>query len=359
MKKYIILLFPLSLVIRYFSSRSPHIVEKLYSMKFYRIVVKALTSFSKLISFSLAEVVIVFIIAAALIYIFKFLRACIINPSKRTPLIKGFLVNILSSLSIIYFLFLILWGINYYRLPFSTIAGIKGDKATSRELVSLADNLISNSNKYRSLVIEDSNGVMKLKSSKADVMKNAQRGYEEIASVYPELLGNYGTPKGIALSTPMSYTGISGVYFPFTGEANINTLTPDSLFPSTVCHEMSHQRGFAREDESNYIAYLSCINHPDNDFKYSGYLLGLIHTLGAVKSTNPDVHKQLVKKLSPGVVRDINYLSSFWGRYDGPMTVISDKINDFYLKSNKQASGVQSYGEMVNLLIWEQRKMAD
>jgi len=64
----------------------------------------------------------------------------------------------------------------------------------------------------------------------------------------------------------MSYLGIGGVYFPFTGEANVNISMPHTSIPFTACHEMAHQIGFAREDEANFIAYIACKNHPSPDF---------------------------------------------------------------------------------------------
>ena len=73
----------------------------------------------------------------------------------------------------------------------------------------------------------------------------------------------------------MSYTNITGIYSPFTAEANVNVSVPKSTLLFTTMHEMAHQRGFASENEANFIAYLTCIAHPDVDFQYSGYLNAL------------------------------------------------------------------------------------
>ena len=54
----------------------------------------------------------------------------------------------------------------------------------------------------------------------------------------------------------LSYLGISGIFIPFTCEANVNATLPDWEIPFTACHELAHQRGFAREDEANYVGYL-------------------------------------------------------------------------------------------------------
>src|SRR5690606_20092718 len=38
----------------------------------------------------------------------------------------------------------------------------------------------------------------------------------------------------------LSRLGISGIYFPFTGEATVNALLPPISFPFTAAHEMAH-----------------------------------------------------------------------------------------------------------------------
>ncbi len=82
--------------------------------------------------------------------------------------------------------------------------------------------------------------------------------------------------KPVQLSHWWSYTGITGMYFPFFAEANVNIDVPDSGIPATAAHELAHTRGFAREDECNFLAYLACIHHSSGDVRYSGYLSAYI-----------------------------------------------------------------------------------
>lgn len=117
----------------------------------------------------------------------------------------------------------------------------------------------------------------------------------------------------------MSYTGITDIYIPYTGEANINVNGTDMMLPSTVLHEMAHQRGFAIEDEANYIAYLSCTMYPDVDFQYSGVMLALIHSMNALASKDMDEYIKLTKIYSEGVRRDIRYYSNIWKQYEGKL----------------------------------------
>ncbi|PKM77283.1 MAG: hypothetical protein CVU90_08230 [Firmicutes bacterium HGW-Firmicutes-15] len=163
--------------------------------------------------------------------------------------------------------------------------------------------------------------------------------------------GRYGQPKGIFLSEPMSYLGFAGVYSPFTGEANINMSLPDAMLPCTVSHEMAHQWGFAREDEANYIAYLTCNLNPNPDFQYSGNLLAVIISMNMLKKYDIERYLQLQEKYSHGVREDLKNYSVFLKKHESIAGNISNDVNDLYLKSNRQVDGVYSYNRMVDLLI--------
>jgi hypothetical protein len=48
--------------------------------------------------------------------------------------------------------------------------------------------------------------------------------------------------------------------------------------------------------------------------------------------------------------------SAFWKQFDGKVAEVSNKVNDTYLKVNKQEDGVKSYGRMVDLLLAQHRE---
>ena len=276
-------------------------------------------------------------------------------PKKRKTVIFSFLANILVAVSLIYFVFVVIWGLNYNRLPFSKIANFDTRPASVKELADLCENIIQRTNALRKYVALDEKGVMYIPGGYRDVFKRSSIGYERAATIYSVLSGTYGIPKSVIFSNIMSYTGISGVYFPFTAEANVNTAVPNSMIPNTACHEMAHQRGFAREDEANYISYLTCSMHPDSDFQYSGSLLALIYSMNALYNYDQTRYNQLHLKCSKGVIEDLSSIDAFWKKYQGPVEQVSDKINNIYLKANMQKDGVYSYGRMVDLLIAEFR----
>jgi hypothetical protein len=265
------------------------------------------------------------------------------------------ILGILSVTSIIYFIDVSLWGLNYNRQPFAVIAGLDVKDAPVQELAVMCEDIIERTNTLRLEVQEDEKGVMCLSTSKREMFRNAAKGFEEAGRIYPELSGRYGRSKGAIFSEFMSYQNITGMFTFYTGEPIVNTSAPDSLMPSTTCHEMAHQRGFAREDEANFIAFLTCSLHPDKDFQYSGALLAMIHSMNALFRADYDAFASLYDKYSEGVKRDLQYNREYWKKYEGIVEKVSDKLNDTYLKANGQEGGVQSYGRMVDLLLAQYR----
>lgn len=356
-KKIIFILFlPLGIIISYLASKHHVIIESLYSNKIYRFIGQALSKITGILPFSLGEILIYLIILFFFLVLINTIYRVIKIRNGRIYILLNFFMNTLTFISIAYFTFIIIWGLNYHRLPFSAISGLDTRPASVNELVEVCDNLIERGNTLRSKINVDSSGVMDLTYSNNKVFTNALRGYEKASYFYPELSGHYGKPKGVILSKGMSLCGISGMYFPFTCEANVNIEIPDSMLPCTTSHEMAHQRGFAREDEANFIAYVTCSLHPDIQFRYSGTLLALIHSMNTLYKYDKEEWLKLRSKYSQGIIKDLNYINEFWKSYEGPVEKTSQKLNNAYLKSNYQEDGIHSYGRMVDLLIAEYRQ---
>ncbi|MBV7271512.1 DUF3810 domain-containing protein [Clostridium sp. PL3] len=328
----------------------PQIVEKYYSNSINKLTRQVLSFITGIFPFSVAEFLVFFLIILLILILIT-----LIIKIRRGGFLEQ-LLNIIVYLSVLYILFMLLWGFNYNRLSFDKIAGLKIQKSSEKELYNLCDSLIKRSNTLRVRVKENSQGVMEISGGYVDILPRAIKGYEKISAKYPQLSGKYGPPKPILLSEKMCYTGITGIYIPYTGEANVNISVPDFEVDFTAAHEMAHQRGFAREEEANYIAYLACTNHPDLDFQYSGAIMALINSMNALANTNMTDYKQLTAKYSAGVKRDLEYDYNFWSKYEGKVQKVANNVNNNYLKSNGEKEGVESYGKMVDLLLAEYRK---
>ena len=158
--------------------------------------------------------------------------------------------------------------------------------------------------------------------------------------------------KPVMLSEPMSYTHITGVYTFFTGEANININFPDYTIPYTAAHELAHQRGIAKEDEANFIAFLICMESDDPYIRYSGAHSLYEYVASALASSDPERYASVYYTLPIEVRAEEEAYSRFFDRYrDSVAADISQATNDLYLQSQGTAEGTRSYGMVVDLAV--------
>lgn len=186
--------------------------------------------------------------------------------------------------------------------------------------------------------------------------QRAVRAIERLAETYPALERPlYSPPKPVLFSELMSYADIGGMYFPFTVESNINTSGPFFTLPATMAHELAHQCGFMREDEANFIAYLTCKDDADPLVRYSGLTLAFDHASSALARTDYEAYVAVYGSLAYEVRADRSARLEYWARYEGPVAHVSNAANNTYLRANGQTDGTASYGRMVDLLLAEQR----
>lgn len=149
---------------------------------------------------------------------------------------------------------------------------------------------------------------------------------------------------------------MAGVFVPFTLEANNNVDVVQYNIPSDMCHEQAHLRGFIKEDEANYIAYLACMASDNPEFLYSGIVQAYICVENAIYDENQELAYKLSENISEKMSADIQANNEYWNRIENTKVgkEVSDTtqaINDTYLKANGEEEGVKSYGLMVDLLV--------
>lgn len=336
-------------ILTYFAATNPHLVERLYASTIYPYIGTAIGFFSSLVPFSIAEFL---LIGLCTLFIIGFCFI-LIKPKLFLDHLRNILHYILRSLAIMYILFYFLWGFNYYREDYAVIANMNSDPATYDELKELTLEKIKEANALRKILPEDKNGLFFMDESIDELGKIANLGFRDYQVGNITLDGNYGRIKPVLLSKYMSYTGIVGIFIPFTSEPTINTDVPNQSLLSAISHEIAHQRGFAKEDEANFIAYRANINNPDERFKYSGYYLAVNHLMNQVYRENSADYSFLYNEMSDGVKRDFEFSRAYWASKESKIKENANKVNDTYLKANNQRDGVKSYNGVVQLLLAE------
>jgi hypothetical protein len=170
----------------------------------------------------------------------------------------------------------------------------------------------------------------------------------EAAPVHEQV---FGPAKISRVSWALSRLQLSGYYFPWTGEAQINGDMPLSLWPRVAAHEKAHQRGFARENEATVVGLLACLASADPFVRYAAGL-GLFAAFDRdLARVDPEARGAIWESLPARATDDLRAEVAFWKRFDGPAAVVSERVNDTYLKTQGVRSGVASYGETTRLLL--------
>ncbi len=345
-----LLLFPLAVVLPRLVSRYPLVAERIFGQGLYPAVNAILRNIFGIVPFSVAEWLLYALVVGIPVLVLTMLIRTVL---KRTSWLcfTRFLITLLIIGCIAFNGFYFLWGFNYFRPGLSDRLGLDVHERPIEELTGLCYALSSEAIALREKVPEDKSGVFQLPNGIQGCFDEIPEAYRSLHRILPQIGANATRPKTVTFSTGLSWAGISGIYVPFTAEPNVNIDQPVLLIPSAAAHESAHGLGIAREDEANFAAYLACTASDDISTQYSGVMLALIHSGNQLYKVDRDAYLKLYGTYSEGIQRDIADYDDYWTAFEGPIEETMTKVNDGYLKYNQQESGVQSYGEMVDLLL--------
>ena len=239
---------------------------------------------------------------------------------------------------------------NYGRSPVAGYLGIETGEASVEDLKELCLTLVEDAVSVMDQVERDEEGTFIL--GQVDVQREAREAMYNLGEMYEAFEGYYPRPKPILLSEGMSYLNLTGMYSPFTIEANYNDDCMDYVVPYTVCHELGHLRGFIREDEAGFVAWLACYHSDEPAFRYSGALNALNYGLNKLyREVDYEVYKEFYNAIPLEIRWDLWKNSEYWQAHRGLTYTVGTKVNDTYLKVNAQEGGTKSYGRMIDLLM--------
>lgn len=336
-------LLPVQIVSIIFLAGYPEFVENWYSRLIYPEISKLMRYGIGFLPFSLGDLLYTFFGISIVLWVIRRFKQKFRNP-------RFWIIDALATLSIVYACFHIFWGFNYYRLPLHEALEIEKDY-TTQELYSLSEILITESNKLHNQLAENDSVSVMIPYSKDEIFEKTIVGYANISKDYPELIYKGESLKRSLYSIPLSYMGFNGYLNPLTGEAQVNTQIVSYKIPTTASHEIGHQLGFAKENEANFIACLSTMNHPDAYFRYSGYTFALRYCLSELYRRDPEKFETLKAKMNPGILENYREVEDFWLAHQNPFEPLFQAFYNRFLIVNNQADGMKSYSYVVALLV--------
>lgn len=292
------------------------------------------------------------LIAALILGFLAYAVFCLVTAARRggwAVRLYRLLFTAVTLVLCVYALFCLLWGVYYYTSDFESQSGIYSQPVSTERLESVTKYFARLANEYGAQVQRDENGLFA--EDMDAVFDAAPHLYDAAQELVPCLAGDPLRAKPFMFSRAMSYLNFTGFFFPFTGEANINVDSPPCMIPSTIAHELAHQRGVAAEDEANFAAVLACLENGDPVYCYSACLLSYIHLGNALSRTDHDAWSEVYSSLSDGVKADLAANNRYWEKFETPVSSVSDTVYTGFLHSYGQTLGLQSYGACVDLLV--------
>ena len=314
-----------------------------------------LTKATYLLPFSLAEFLLFAAVPAAVWLLIRFILKIV--REKRGAKTKFFvflggIVKLFAFCGCIMFVFAFTFGVCYGKTAVNEKIGFERRLLCADDLASAMEILISEltalEEKISGATPETGSTIMpyelrELNSKLNEAYKNTLGEYDLFRYIKAAV-------KPVILSVQMSKMHITGIYVPFTGEANVNVDFPDYNLPFTAAHEMAHLMGVAREDEANFIAFLVCLHSGDDYIRYSG-LANMAEYIGnALYKADAEKYRGQMAGMPGFVINEMAAYSKFFDKYrNTEISKAASAANNAYLKAQGQEEGVKSYGFVVDL----------
>ena len=339
----IALLLLVQILLIQFLKQYPSFIEKWYSLGLYPWIGSVSRGLWGWIPFSVGDIFYTLIIVLALRWIYKNAKGFRYEPVK-------LVFEITAYVSVVYFMFHLLWGLNYYREPLHLSLNL-GDDYTTEQLIAITNRVVEKSNELHNALGYADSVKIDVPYTQKQMFELTQNSYANLQKTFTNLSLQPTSVKKSIWSLGLTYMGYSGYLNPFSGEAQVNGLIKSYKFPVVACHEQAHQLGYAKENEANFIATLAAIHNDDNYIKYTGYIFALRYCVNELSYRDKDVYQQTLQTIHPGILKSYKEMRDFWDRSNHPMEELSKDWYNLFLTANNQPKGIKTYSYMVALMV--------
>lgn len=260
---------------------------------------------------------------------------------------------VLAVVSLVFFLHTGLYGLNYYSGPMAEDIRLNVTEYNAAELEAATAYYRDHANQLVGEISRSADGA----PDYADFDTLAQQAgngfhhlvYDRGFSIFA---GDRSPVKKLGWADYYTSVGITGVHMPITGEAAVNPDTPDVGLPFSMCHEMAHRMCISQERDANFAAFLACDANESVDFQYSGYFMAYRYCYNALAQVDPAAAARVRSGADSRLLQDISQYDRFFSdRQDKEATKVADSANDAYITVSGNERGIESYGDVVQLLV--------
>ena len=316
-------------------------VERVYATRVYPVLQHVITPISNTVPFAWLDLL---VLGALIVVVAILVRAARdVRRTRRARPALAAVGRIAIGAAAVYLVFLLLWGLNYRRLPMRDRLDLRVDAARSDAVRALGRDAVMHVNRLYQPAHEIGWETEEWRNAALrGTFETTQRLLSDAPAAIP------GRLKRSVFGLYFRWAGIDGMVNPFALEVLAN---PDLLpfeRPFVAAHEWSHLAGYAHEAEANFVGWLTCVRG-DAAAQYSGWLYLYWQIAGELPQKDATDVGAL---LDPGPRRDVAAIVDRLQRGQLPLLrTASWTMYDQYLRANRVDEGVRSYGEVVNLIL--------
>ena len=334
----------------------PAAIERFYSDGVYLVLQPLLTSASNRLPFALFDGLLVITIGAWLVSI-----AVDLVRAKRggwarhlgarlgacsyfsDTLLARTLARTVVWTATFYLLFLVLWGLNYRRVPLAHKLQFDADGVSPEAARVLALTTIVEVNALHDRA--HASGWPPPDAIDVPLAQAFARVQRELGATR---LAVPGRPKRTLLDLYFRRAAVEGMTDPYFLETLVGSDLLPFERPFIVAHEWSHLAGFADEGEANFLGWLTCLRGTEGE-QYSGWLFLYGEAIRAVGGRD---RADISRRLARGPRDDLRAIAVRIQRQISPwLSAGGWRVYDQYLKANRVEAGAASYADVVRLAL--------
>src|SRR5690606_16716889 len=157
-----------------------------------------------------------------IIGVFKFIVSLVRWKRDKTAWLR-LLLQFIFIVALVYFIFLLFWGINYRYNRLQENFGITTNRFSAPELIDLCDSLAIRTNQTHFILTGNDSLPVEHFLTFREIKAKVPDYYKLISASLPQLAYPNPSVKPSMFGYLMNFAGITGYFNPFTGEGQVNT----------------------------------------------------------------------------------------------------------------------------------------
>jgi hypothetical protein len=317
------------------------LVERWYSNGFYAAIQRPVTSFSNYFPVAAFDLLLLLVLGTWV----ALLAVDLFGRRRRGPLrvLTRVVWRTVVLAAALYVVFLVVWGLNYRRVPLVERLAFDRHAATPEAARSLAETAVAQLN---TLYAPAHAAGWPLPGRIDPPLASA------LERVHHQMGGRgevtVGRPKRTLLDWYFRRTAVDGMTDPYLLETLVSTDLLPFERPFVMAHEWSHLAGLADEGEANFLGWLACVQSSP-PAQYSGWLFLYGEVAGGIGGAS---RTALASRLEAGPRSDLAAIRARLLAHVSPrLSQAGWRVYDEYLKANRVEAGAASYAQVVQLIL--------